>query len=507
MFESKYTKGLPSTTTSLFNVQSLMAKSRTFKSNLTRLVGETGSLIYLLSDDGCLVFANEACLAWLGITETETKGKLCSFSCQPFEDPIEEKLRGLAVPPNLFESDPPQQVSIFKIDKNAKIERRQCTTSLIDHDRGKTLMVVANAAPNQAGPASVKDPFDSAALHQALVQVYAEMAEDYDVQSLIGQSTAATQLAKRIELAIASNVNTIICGPPGSGREHIAKVIHNARLGSASEPGRLIPLHCKIADQQLVQENIRDLFSDSFGSLKSNSTESNDCLLLLDIDKLSNESQHELFGFLSLPNISILTISTTSESVQQLANTYRFHSELAVLLSTIEINVPALQDRKQDIPLLAKAILDRDNRRRNRNKAGFTTQAMKLLVEYDWPGNIDQLERYILAASDVAVSTMINVKELPEEFHHSISAQRIGRPVDDEINLDDFLQSIERELIARAMAQANGTKSRAAKLLGISRARLLRRLGQLGFVDSPEDTEFPVEATLDSSAFLEAEDE
>jgi DNA-binding NtrC family response regulator len=99
-----------------------------------------------------------------------------------------------------------------------------------------------------------------------------------------------------------------------------------------------------------------------------------------------------------------------------------------------------------------------------------------LLTEYLWPGNLDQLSELIRQAATEAKTSLLVPADLPKKFHDSLSAQRIGQPAETMVHLDSYLESVERELITRAIQQSKGNKTKAAKLLSINRAKLLRRL-------------------------------
>ena len=155
--------------------------------------------------------------------------------------------------------------------------------------------------------------------------------------------------------------------------------------------------------------------------------------------------------------------------------------------------------------MLSQALLERDNNNRKNQLTGFADETLQLLLEFNWPENIDQLNRTIQLAALNADSTLIHPKDLPDEFTQSLKAMRIGTSRETKINLDEFLREVEEELITRAMRESKGNKAKAASLLGISRPKLLRRLQNF---DTPtKQVEHPPNPTdeIDSSAFEELE--
>ena len=168
------------------------------------------------------------------------------------------------------------------------------------------------------------------------------------------------------------------------------------------------------------------------------------------------------------------------------------------------IELVSLARRQSDVPFLAQALLERDNIRRDRQLTGFSVNVMQQFIEFHWPENIDQLNRTIQVAARAATGTEVGEPDLPDEFLNSLKAMRIGSASETEIQLDQYLNEIEKELVARALRQAKGNKTKASRLLGISRPKFLRRLnffGLEGFESEAADVEQSGE--LDSSAFEE----
>jgi len=160
----------------------------------------------------------------------------------------------------------------------------------------------------------------------------------------------------------------------------------------------------------------------------------------------------------------------------QLAEQGRYSQQLAFHLATMSIQLAPLSARQTDVPLLAQALLERDNARRDRQLSGFSKNAIELLSEFNWPENIDQLNRTIQSAASQTSNSQIDETDLPDQFTGALSAMRIGTATETSIQLDSYLAGIEKQLVDRALKQAKGNKTKAAKLLGISRPKLLRRV-------------------------------
>jgi len=474
-----------------------MAKSqiKTGARFVSRILDRTATPVYLVNTDYMVVYANQACADWAGVELEELVSGKCVFGSQSQDDPTAEKLQGLCPPPSCFDepadSDSENDESshlVYSINTKQEKSWRTATMSpLFDDEHFQTgILVVCGESCSAPTTDSIQCAKEPKWLHQALAQIRTKTDSRYSLESIVGVSPFADRMRRQVQSAIDSNSDLIIHGSRGTGKEHLARTIHSARAGSADF--ELLPVHCSIADQVLIQQNIKDIVSSRSGSNYS-SNQKQDWLLLLDVDRLGEAAQGELLGFLQLPNFPLRTIATANQSLIKLAKQGKYSSDLAYRLSTLPIELAPLAKRHLDIPLLAQALLERDNFRRDKQMSGFSKSAMQLLTEFNWPENIDQLNRVVQSASVNATTSEIGDQDLPDEFTQALSALRIGTNTETEIKLDDYLAKIEKELVDRALKQSKGNKTKASKLLGISRPKLLRRIQLFGFEASPDFAE------------------
>jgi len=147
------------------------------------------------------------------------------------------------------------------------------------------------------------------------------------------------------------------------------------------------------------------------------------------------------------------------------------------------IQLPPLAERRGDIPLLAQWFVEEANARSGKQVAGLSAEALDRLDAYGWPGNVDELGRVIDEAHRAAEGVEIAVRDLPQPIHLAHAAAAHPRRAEETIVLEQFLARIERELLVRALQRAKGNKTKAARLLGMTRPKLYRRLVQLGLED------------------------
>lgn len=472
-----------------------MAKSRKINNALIRVLDQSSSIVYLVSDELKLTYANEACALWVGLDlETLVETKLI-YTSETLEDAAENSAKGLAIAPHLVDS---QQVSsmtlnIFSVAGGSQAVRSANAEPVFDH-RGQFLgyLVISNLSHDAAAAPDVPETINSPAKqHEALALFRERLQKRFDSKQLVGTSIAADRVRRQVSSAIASEGDVLVVGPEGSGREHIARSIVSHSLASADEASEvLVPLHCSITDPTQVQQTMKELLNHSTSS---------PTLLLIDVDQMDAGSQQELLGYLQLPGLSARMIATSSS---QLTNSESFHAALASRLSTLVIELAPLAERREDLPLLAQAILESRNDQGTRQFSGFTRQANEMICEYDWPGNFGQLAAAIDEAAANAGGPVIQVADFSTDFQHAIKAQQFAIKAETKIQLDQYLLDVEQQLVERAVAQAKGNKTKAAELLGINRAKLLRRLAALQQVEVVDGSEL-----LDPSVFTEASDE
>ena len=203
-------------------------------------------------------------------------------------------------------------------------------------------------------------------------------------------------------------------------------------------------------------------------------------LLLHRVDELPAEVQVQLADLLLRRPSAWRLVATAAEPLRELSRRGKFRGDLAALLSTITIELPPLGERRDDLPLLAQLFLEDCNAAGPRQIGGFSAAALERLDAYAWPGNLDELAEVVAEAHGRAKGPEIGVGDLPERLHVAAQAAAHPRRTEETIVLDEYLGRVERELIRRALGRAKGNKAKAARLLGVTRPRLYRRMVQLG---------------------------
>jgi len=469
-----------------------MAGKRITLTALARMLNQSPCPIYVLDEDLQIVFLNEACREWLGPTAERLIGRRCVYHSAPDDEPAQSLAAALCPPPEVLVA---REVATFVRIERAQdspqsvpsgFSRRRVRFVPLCLESSVPIAVFAVVAPEEAESATETGAADQPhrgvagplaeplQLHEQLQRFRAEAAVRYGVDRLVGNSPATRRARQQVELAAQSRCSVLLVGPPGSGRQHLARAIH---YGSQPEEAEsLVPLACGVLGPELIHSTVTALARK--GALGERAARSS--LLLNDVDQLAPEDQAQLAAELCGRSFPLRLISTARVPLEELVRRRQFRDDLAAALSTLVIQLPPLAARREDLPLLAQQFLEELNARTGRQRTGFTPEAMDLLVAYSWPGNLDELAEVVAEAHQQADGTMIQPEDLPQRIHLAEAAARCPPRRQETIVLDEFLQRVERELIRRALSQAKGNKARAARLLGLSRARLYRRMTQLG---------------------------
>lgn len=307
------------------------------------------------------------------------------------------------------------------------------------------------------------------------------------LHSLIGTSPAIELSMARAQLAIAQPCNLLVTGAIGMDLSDVVRSVYLGRLkkaGLSRLSGQLFPVDCRVADAGTLAEML-DLFN---ARLNSDARPLSQLLMFEHLEQLDGRGVEYLNQWLGTNGGRCLAAAVSDCRAEQLSARGSAWSHLMSRLATIEIVVPALSERRQDIAPLAMHLLAVACQRKQRAQLGFTPQALRLLEAFLWPGNFRQLTQAIDDAVERAVLVAnIQASHLPVEVRAYSSASAQGelgqvKPID----LDQVLLQCERIMLSRALQLSPRNRAQVARLLGISRPRLLRRIEQLGLDPSPD---------------------
>lgn len=449
-----------------------MARARSQVNALARLLAGSPCPIYAMDDRRTIIYCNPACAELVGTDAEQLVGQRCEYHMPGTGSGPAEVAAGLCPPPEVFSGDL-STADVNVLRSSGELVRRRAEYLPLGREPSQCVGVVALLwSPAPGGSTCEQTGSESAELHRRLARLRRDLLAEFPVEELIGASPAIDRIRRQIDLAAKLPTNVLVIGPTGSGREHVARLIHQRRVRDSLDSS--VPLWCPLLDAELLQSTIAAV-GRQIGSL-DRSAGRVPAILLLEVDQLAADAQSELKGFLQLPGFGLCCAATATRPLLSLARTGEFPMDLAHVLSTLVIEMPALADRREDIPLLCQHYLEKFNAEGNRQLSGFTPQVIDELSGYGWPENIDELAGVVGQACRAATASFVGLGDLPSQIRWATSAEAHPRRKQEPIKVDEFLAEIEAELITRALRLCKGNKTKAARMLGMTRARFHRRL-------------------------------
>jgi PAS domain S-box-containing protein len=334
-------------------------------------------------------------------------------------------------------------------------------------------------------------------IHVELLETRRQLQNQYGFDSLIGFGPSHRRLLDQVRLAVASMTPVLIVGEPGSGKQQVARAIHQ------QGPGRhrpLVPFDCEALPAEILERELfgipkqstaeAEFTSPTRGTAKPRlSLGDGSTLLVREILKLPRDLQARLVASLGAP---VRLLATTALDPETAHKSEQLRTELYFALTTLVLRLLPLRERRDELPLLAQHLLERANQRGGDQRSGFSPQATSALMTYDWPGNLRELARVIdhAHAHRQGNGLLVELEDLPASIRGNLGAGFPPPTQPASIKpLDELLTEVERRLIETALKQARSNKSRAAEMLGISRPRLYRRIKELNLPDDAESSD------------------
>ena len=431
--------------------------------NIGRLFDSIGEAIWIVDNGHALIYINAQAGQWLGHDVADLAGRVCHASADR-SNAVGDSLAAIAPPLGLTTG------SAVVVDV-APLGRTSRHVRFTMHGQGDDAFVMA-----VTGSRAENRRDDEVEASELLRQRLESWRRQHATSGLIvaaGSSAHAIRIRNQIQLAASTRQSLAIVGPRGSGGESIARRIHSlgTRGGEAADP--IILVETPLMDAELLQATL----SPAAAHL-GRGTGAAVILVLRGLDESPHEVQDQIVDFAAGSNGSVRLIGILSDSPQigLEASQTPLSAKMALAMSIFDLRLPAIADRADDIPLIATALVE------NRHAAGkciaerLSRSALDRLLLYPWPENFEELDAAMRHACSVCRTSAIGPDDLPLSIRsfrsHGVTKPR---PIV-ATNLDDAMRDFELRKINQALQSADGNRSEAARLLGISRARLLRRL-------------------------------
>jgi len=434
------------------------------------LLQQSAEPIFLLSPAGRLIYANAAWEHLTGATVEE------AHADPDGDGSIAERFRP---PPEVAAGEACSATTLLPDPNGSRSWWRLDFWPHRDH-RGAPLFTLGMVRP----VAAPNPPRESASfkLRSALWKIQDELETRLGLGELIGFGPAHDRLLRQVEAALGSRAPTMLIGPAGSGKRHIARVIHR-RSGDPSRP--FVVLDCAALSADELERELFELTLERIVRAARERSGDRPTVMLLEPLRIPRDVQRRLAETLNGPEAADARwVAGSAEPLEPALEEDRLRADLYYALTALAIRLPPLSERLEELPVFAQHFLERANAESTRRLDGFEPAAIDELVAYDWPGQLDELNRVVRAAWETAEGPLIRPADLPASMKGNLGGAYLPPPIPrEDLPLDATLERVERRLIERALRSAKGNKSLASKILNVSRARLHRRIQELGVGD------------------------
>jgi two-component system, NtrC family, response regulator AtoC len=344
----------------------------------------------------------------------------------------------------------------------------------------------------------VRRAIEKRALDREVVYLRTELARQQDFEELVGRAPQMQRLYQLIESVARAPVTVLIVGESGTGKELIARAIH--RQGPFRD-GPFVPVNvAAIADGVLESElfgHEKGAFTGAFQKklgkfeLAHGGTLFLDEIATLRIDlqakilRALQEREIERVGGTRRIKIDVRVVAATNSDPKRAIQAGTLREDLYYRLNVVQIAVPPLRERREDIPLLVEHFVRKHTRQFHKVTVGVAPGALEILQRYSWPGNVRELQNIIERAVALGESPLIEPRDLPLDL--LLPASRTAGQGGEETLLKEARDQFERQLILQVLERVQWNRSEAARLLGMHRNSLKAKLEAWGYRGLPSD--------------------
>ncbi len=315
-----------------------------------------------------------------------------------------------------------------------------------------------------------------------------ELQRDFDFNNIIGKSQAIAQIFEMIEAVSDTESTVLITGNSGTGKELVAKAVH---FNSIRKNKPFIVVNCGAISDNLIESELfghkkgafTGAISDKEGYMKAAEggtlflDEIGDMPLNLQVKLLRaiQEKEYTPVGTSTTLPVDVRFVASTNKDLQEEVNKGNFREDLFYRLNVVDLHLPSLKEREEDIPLLADHFLDKYRKEMNKNIKGISNDAMRALLNHEWKGEVRELENTIERSVIFCKEEFVSPEHLPPSFRSFNSG--VEFPLSG--SLEDAVRRFEKDAILKALESSENNKEKAAETLQVGLSTLYRKMKEL----------------------------
>jgi DNA-binding NtrC family response regulator len=323
-----------------------------------------------------------------------------------------------------------------------------------------------------------------------------ELQDKYSFNNMIGKAHNMEQVFDLIDTVADSRATVLVTGESGTGKELVARALH---YNSSRRSAPFIRLNCAALPKDLMESELfgheKGAFTGAIKQTRGRFEMADGGTLLLDeiseIDpalqakllRVLQEREFERIGSTQTIKVDVRIVATTNRDLQKEVEAGNFREDLYYRLNVIEMGLPPLRERKEDIPALVQNFVAKYNEENGKRVTGVADETLDALLAYDWPGNIRELENYTERAVVVARGEAL----APDDYPQRLTSGPQGRD-DGGIHVGMTVHEMERRLIMKTLESCQGNRTEAAGMLGISTRTLRNKLHEYGEMKAFKET-------------------
>lgn len=352
----------------------------------------------------------------------------------------------------------------------------------------------------------VKRAMERVKLKQENKVLRQELNKSFSLDDIVGKSPAITSVFELIKLVSSASANVLITGESGSGKELVARAVHNS---GPRKNKPFIPLNCTAIPENLLESelfgHVKGSFTGALSDKRGLFEEAHGGTLFLDeigdlnlalqakLLRVIQDKQIRAVGGNQFKNVDVRIVAATHRDLKIMVKDGKFREDLFYRLNVVPVRVPSLRERAEDIPLLVERFISKFAAQNNSKVDGITPDAMAILMTHPWPGNVRELENVIERAMILSrgnkIEKTVILNSALDEAKHNVEQLYADRPK---------LEKLEERYIKMILSEVSDKKDEAAKILGISRRTLYRKERLYGMIE--DDAIEPVDEPKDEPA-------